>query len=236
LNTIQGSWEVVITIAVLVALVLVALMVGHYYDYTDQRKIDKEMKRLKGAWTTNEGKSIRSKMSVTFLNSSFWQTVSRRISTDNMFSMAHKNPPLSRRDRRLSMNKTTYKTDEQLLEDALPSILQAKPFSERFATEVKQNHRWFGVVFFYSTTFPRVLRIVSLACNIIVLLFIQSITYNLTNPDDGSCGELTAYSECIEPRSDFSEDAPKCAWTPNDLESATTGTGTCSFIEPESSI
>lgn len=71
---------------------------------------------------------------------------------------------------------------------------------------------------------------------IIVLLFIQSITYNLTNPDDGSCGELMTYSECIEPRSDFSEDAPKCAWSPDDMDNAEFGTGTCSFIESESGI
>jgi hypothetical protein len=91
--------------------------------------------------------------------------------------------------------------------------------------EVKHHHRWLGVVFFYSDAFPRVLRVVSLATNIIIMLFIQSITYTLTNPDDGSCEALHSRPTCIEPRSPFATGESKCSWDGSD----------CEFIQPSGS-
>jgi hypothetical protein len=80
-------------------------------------------------------------------------------------------------------------------------------------------------VFFYSDHFPRVLRVVSLATNIIIMLFIQSVTYTLTNPDDGSCEALYTRPTCIEPRSPFATGESKCSWDGSE----------CSFIQPSGS-
>ena len=109
-----------------------------------------------------------------------------------------------------------------LLEESLPRVLvQQQAFADRFTSEVKQHHRWLGVVCFYSDSFPRSLRILSLATNIVVMLFVQSITYNLTKPDDGSCGTYTTQSTCLEPQSSLGTGESKCAWSDDH----------CSFVE-----
>eukprot|EP00599_Poterioochromonas_sp_BG-1_P017126 CAMPEP_0173166906 /NCGR_PEP_ID=MMETSP1105-20130129/22346_1 /TAXON_ID=2985 /ORGANISM="Ochromonas sp., Strain BG-1" /LENGTH=224 /DNA_ID=CAMNT_0014088345 /DNA_START=314 /DNA_END=985 /DNA_ORIENTATION=- len=80
----------------------------------------------------------------------------------------------------------------KLAEESLPQILGSKSVMTKVSNEMKMNHRWFGVVFHYSQKFPRVLRVVSLATNIIIMLFVQSLTYDLTNGNDGTCERLTS--------------------------------------------
>eukprot|EP01034_Spumella_vulgaris_P047543 gene47543-biopygen37508 len=105
--------------------------------------------------------------------------------------------------RRIVKQQSTMNKDLAMIENSLPSVLSSQSLQQRIVNEVKHHHRWLGVVFFYSDHFPRVLRVVSLTTNIIIMLFIQSITYTLTNPDDGSCEALTTRATCIAPRSPF---------------------------------
>ena len=123
-----------------------------------------------------------------------------------------------------------HEEDMALIEEALPAVLQSKPFFSRFAHEIKSYHRWFCIVWFYSETFPRTLRVVSMASNIIVTLFIQALTYDLTNPDDGSCSTYETADECLAEGSAFDESVTKCTWTPKRYG------GTCAFREPEDSL
>jgi hypothetical protein len=119
----------------------------------------------------------------------------------------------------------TRNKDLAMIENSLPSVLSSLSLSQKIVNEVKHHHRWLGVVFFYSESFPRVLRVVSLATNIIIMLFIQSITYTLTNPDDGSCEALYTRATCIEPRSSFATGESKCSWDGSD----------CEFVQPSGS-
>jgi hypothetical protein len=128
--------------------------------------------------------------------------------------------------------KALVNAELALVEESLPRVLSSRNFSDRFLEEVKQHHRWFGIVFYYSDAFPRVLRVMSLATNAIVMLFIQSITYNLTNPDDGSCALLTTEAECIVPTSPFATGESKCAWVYN----AAASKGECAYVEPDQSV
>jgi hypothetical protein len=130
--------------------------------------------------------------------------------------------------------KALVNAELAIVEESLPRVLSSRTFTDRFLEEVKQHHRWFGIIFYYSDAFPRVLRVVSLATNAIVMLFIQSITYNLTNPDDGSCALLTTQEECIVPTSPFATGESKCAWVQDSAGSSTDGT--CMYIEPDNSI
>jgi hypothetical protein len=116
----------------------------------------------------------------------------------------------------------------EMVENSLPKVLSSRSFSQRVADEVKHHHRWIGVIFYFSEDFPRVLRVVSLATNIIIMLFMQSLTYNFTNPDYGTCQTFRTESTCIQPRSSFSTNDPKCSWTFK--------TNTCKFIEPDGQI
>eukprot|EP01034_Spumella_vulgaris_P023652 gene23652-biopygen20523 len=120
----------------------------------------------------------------------------------------------------------TLNKDLTMIENSLPSVLSSQSLQKRIVKEIKQHHRWLGVILFYSDAFPRVLRVVSLATNIIIMLFIQSVTYTLTNPDDGSCAALTTKATCVAPRSSFATGERRCSWDGTD----------CVFIQPSGSL
>jgi hypothetical protein len=127
--------------------------------------------------------------------------------------------------------KVLLNAELAIVEESLPRALSSRTFTDRFLEEVKQHHRWFAIVFYYSEAFPRVLRVTSLATNAIVMLFIQSITYNLTNPDDGTCEALRTEVACLQPQSPFATGESKCAWV------ATSATEhACVYVEPDQSV
>ena len=131
-----------------------------------------------------------------------------------------------------------------MAEEALPKVLGSRSFTSQIQQELKRHHRWLGVIFHYSDQFPRVLRVISLATNIIIMLFIQSITYNLTNGDDGTCARMQTESDCLEAPSAFSTGESKCYWVPASESSvgdgnaggASSGQGECFFVQPSQSI
>ena len=122
----------------------------------------------------------------------------------------------------------------RLLEDSLPQVLQVrKSLLNRVVREMAQHHRWLAVMTRYSETFPRSLRVLSLATNIIVMLFMQALVYALSNPDDGTCGNLTSQAACLRPRADFSGGGvSKCSWKPQGGQDK----GGCSFAEPANAV
>ena len=123
-------------------------------------------------------------------------------------------------------SKSSGSQEMKMLEESLPSIFSSEAFATRFTTEVKRNHKWFGVIFHHSKVFPRVLRAISLCTNIILMLFVQSMTYNLTNPDDGSCEVLESLQACQEPKTSFGTGGNKCMWSE----------GSCRFIQPSADL
>jgi hypothetical protein len=116
----------------------------------------------------------------------------------------------------------------KLVEASLPKIMHTAPLMEKIVSEVRTHHRWIGVAYHYSENFPRPLRVAALATNIVTLLFFQSVTYNLANPDDGQCETFDNVSACTSPTSQFATGQPKCSWDNT--------TQQCSFIEPDSEI
>lgn len=116
------------------------------------------------------------------------------------------------------------------IEQTLPSVFHSKPFFARLLQELKSFHRWACIVWHYSETFPRSLRVVSMASNIIVTIFIQALTYNFTNPDDGTCLAYQSADACLADPSTFDNDIPKCYWVPRRVG------GKCHFREPEDSL
>jgi hypothetical protein len=59
---------------------------------------------------------------------------------------------------------------------------------------LKRYHRWASVYFYYSPTFPRLLRVLILATNVICILFLQAIMYDFINPDWGVMDTSTCSS------------------------------------------
>ena len=63
-----------------------------------------------------------------------------------------------------------------------------------------------------SRRFSRPLRVLSLAMNILTMLFLQALTYDLADPDDGTCEEYETEQACRSETSSLSSDASKCYW------------------------
>jgi hypothetical protein len=124
--------------------------------------------------------------------------------------------------------KKVINMELELVENSLPQALSSRSFTDRCIDEIKHHHRWLGIVFYFSEDFPRMLRVTSLATNMIIMLFMQSLTYNLTNPDDGSCKSLTNSADCQEALSPYDSGESKCEWI--------SSTGKCQFIQPDSQI
>jgi hypothetical protein len=119
-----------------------------------------------------------------------------------------------------------------MADGALPQVLIAsKSLTNRIKDEIKRQHRWLAVIFFFSQRFPRVLRIASLATNIICMLFIQSLTYNLTNADDGTCERLRTEAACLSPKSPYATGSSKCYWAYNDVAAAH-----CKIVQPDDDL
>jgi hypothetical protein len=130
------------------------------------------------------------------------------------------------------------KTKERnFLEDALPSIFKSDPLWIKVQQEMKVYHRWFGIVFYYSPEFPRSMRVLSLFSSIVIMLFIQSVTYNIADPDDGSCEKCQSEGCCLSLKSTLNGKENRCYWeSAGELMSNITSPssfwqGSCSFRE-----
>jgi hypothetical protein len=118
----------------------------------------------------------------------------------------------------------------RIAEEALPMILGSGSLTSKITDELKHHHKWFGIIFYYSKSFPRVLRVVSLATNVLIMLFIQSLTYALTNPDDGTCESMTTEEDCLGPQSPYATGESKCYWDANKTEDQ------CMLVQPDSAM
>jgi hypothetical protein len=124
----------------------------------------------------------------------------------------------------------------ELAELALPNMLSSKPFSQKMMEELKRHHRWLGIVFHFSEKLPRILRVLSLATNVIIMLFIQSLTYSLSKGDDGTCSHYHEENACLAPKSAFATGQSKCYWTSSSSSSSSTTEGHCGFVTPDNSV
>jgi hypothetical protein len=171
LAKIEHGWWVLLTVGCLIGAVVGALFVAHRAD-SKARSVPPMKTHL-----TKAAVAIQSRKITTIIPGS-GSGKERAMS----FRVAAKNKPKARR---LPINNID-------VEASLPEIMRTKSFLERFTTEMKRYHRWFGIVFYFSDDFSRVLRIVSLVGNIVSMLFVQAVTYAMTNPDTGQCAEKKA--------------------------------------------
>ena len=118
----------------------------------------------------------------------------------------------------------------RIIESSLPNVLRTKPVLEKIVEENRHFHKWFGIAFHFSPLFPRVLRVLSLTTSVVSMLFIQALTYNINNPDDGTCELQTTKASCLAQTSSLQEGAPKCYYTYDN------GVGSCHFNQPASNI
>jgi hypothetical protein len=206
-NMIEKGWQAFATIGTLIGAILIAMGLSHYADKQNQRiEISENQMKAKAL-------SLAAKLQPTM-------------------SFKMRAPPAVERKERTRADPNNVL---QLAEESLPQILGSKSFVAKMKVELKRHHRWFGVIYHYSHKLSRLLRVVSLANNIIIMLFVQSLTYDLTNGNDGTCERLTSEKSCLEPRSAYSTGQSKCYWEPASL-SSTAGEGKCGYIQPDNSV
>jgi Na+-transporting methylmalonyl-CoA/oxaloacetate decarboxylase gamma subunit len=103
--------------------------------------------------------------------------------------------------------------EKKLIEDALPSIFNSESLWSKFKEEMKVYHRWLGIIFYYSPEFPRAMRVLSLFSSIVTMLFVQSVTYNIADPDDGSCEKCEDDMDCcLSLKSTLNQQENRCYW------------------------
>jgi hypothetical protein len=125
-----------------------------------------------------------------------------------------------------SQTESEVHEDVKMIEDALPSIFKSNSLWNKFKEEMKVYHRWLGIVFYYSPEFPRAMRVLSLFSSIVIMLFVQSVTYNIADPDDGSCENCEDESCCLSLKSTLNSNEDRCYW---EVSSTSTDQGSCHF-------
>ena len=112
----------------------------------------------------------------------------------------------------MSESRLAIRQQLDKIEESLPNVLRTEPMVDRFVAELKQYHRWLGVIYFYSPNFPRALRVLSLASNICIMMFVEAVTYNFADPDDGHCEDQRTQEECLKRPSVFNNQQSMCIW------------------------
>jgi hypothetical protein len=218
-NTIKKGWQAFVVVGTFAFVMLGWIAFAHYLDAIAAAELDLANKK------ESQRKELASSLG----------KLHRRLS--QLFSGVAKGDEVAEHEENASnpQNNVVFSSNAFLsfAERALPQILGSRGLMYRCKGELKRHHRWAGVLFHFSKKFPRALRVVSLATNIIIMLFIQSITYDLTKGDDGSCGRLHSESTCLEPNSAYQTGAPKCYWV---ADATTEHGGDCHFVEADSDV
>ncbi len=132
-----------------------------------------------------------------------------------------------RRERKAFQEKLKGKSvgsEHSILDDALPEVFRSNTYIEKLTAELKRHHKWFNILYYYSDVYPRALRVLSLATNIITTIFFIAITYSIANPDDNNCPSYSNKDDCLVPKSNFHTGQPQCRWDNNATR--------CSFVQP----
>jgi hypothetical protein len=132
-------------------------------------------------------------------------------------------------------NRSQVKEDMKLIDESLPKIFKSETLWTKFKEEMRVYHRWLGILFYYSPVFPRSMRVLSLFTSITIMLFVQSVTYNIADPDDGSCEACDDLNCCLSLKSTLSSNEARCVWLLTSSSDESNSTlplpGSCHFRE-----
>jgi len=123
--------------------------------------------------------------------------------------------------------KRNLTLEEEFIENSLPDAMKSQALSERLAREMKDSHKWIGVIFHYSPHFPRPLRVLMLVTSVFTMLFMQALIYPIAHPDDGTCYGYKPEDECLSASSGLGG-GNKCRYSIEE----DSGRGYCEFNPP----
>ena len=216
--------------------VLLALYFAFSWDTEDQRsKRDKKKVSHTTLWSILAPlfPCLNRQIQVTPEHNIEMTTINNHEGSESATSVALSSEELSlrkewkRRERKAFQDKLKGKSvgsEHSILDDALPEVFRSNTYIEKLTAELKRHHRWFNIIYYYSDVYPRALRVLSLATNIITTIFFIAITYSTANPDDNDCPSSTNKDDCLVPKSHFQTGQPQCRWDNNAMR--------CSFVQP----
>eukprot|EP01038_Epipyxis_sp_PR26KG_P012970 gene12970-17391_t len=216
LSVLEKQWTVLVTILLFGVVSAIFMLIGHSLDSQDVKELQ-----------TNE--SLDRKTIAESLKDISYLLTNPTQAKDEYARVE--------RRRKIHRMKTESIKKEKLnfakyIEKILPKSLRQFTMGEKLTYEMKSKHKYFNIIFAYSPTFPRSLRVLALSSAIIIMLFVQSVTYNLTSGDDGTCKTYTDPIQCESSKSLFKAGASKCTWNPPS-EEAVAG-DSCTFNQPDS--
>jgi sugar lactone lactonase YvrE len=218
-TTIQRGWESLVVVGSLAAAFILLVYVGYEMDEVSRKTTENMQKRTKGELKGMKG---------LFLNKTL--ELQKRIPIH--LEIASKARP--RINPLLSHHSKPVSGFLQFAENSLPSVLNSRSMFSKYKAELKRHHRWAGLFTHYTAKFPRVLRVMAMATNIITMLFVQSLVYNIRHGDNGLCEQYATESTCLLPTSSFSAGSSQCYWTPSPVTS--TVPGVCRFVQPDNDL
>ena len=236
-DDVARSWTVLVTLGMFILAAVLAIVLSHFADQRTQKSINPIKNPDDHSPQQQQNRRVSSFFSskrVSFTSTSLLATAMNIAGGSNNTSSTMAPRPLMKRITATGGggggSRMIKDPNLKLAEDALPSILGSRSFTARVAEEIKHRHRWIGIYFHYSSHFPRSLRVASLVTNVVIMLFIQSLTYALTNPDDGQCETYNTRPDCLADESPYATGESKCAWSSS---GGSSGKGSCSFVEPD---
>jgi hypothetical protein len=189
-GSVLKGWKVLTTLSSLGVLFVIAIAVAHYLDYSSVRKMETEL-------NLEQARLKISRRSVTSHLASPPRTPSRTESV---------------KKKRQSAITAAVQHEFDFLEQTLPAALRSEPMWNKVVNEVRTYHRYIGIIFYHSPHFSRVLRIVAVGTNILIVLFVEAVTYNITDPNDGSCEHFQTSERCLRDPSPLDSSKSKCVW------------------------
>jgi hypothetical protein len=188
-QSVAKSWKVLITLSSLGVLFVASILAAYHQDRSSIKKIE----------TDSTLQQARLKIS------------RRSLSRPGSESMIRSHTESLKR-KKWSPMTAAIQHEFEFLEQALPVALRNEPMWNKVVHEVQTYHRYLGIIFYHSPHFSRVLRIVAVGTNILIVLFVEAVTYNITDPNDGSCETYQTPQRCLKDTSTADPSKPNCYW------------------------
>ena len=214
-SDVADSWVVLVTVGGLGLVFLLLVLMSYQFDSSEKKKIliettlNNNLNLLSHQSGNVSGNIVERRANRGTMTTTPSEMLCLGVEESSNQSQSH---PNNNNNQRQSQGEVSVKEDMKLIEESLPSIFKSDSLWIKFKEEMKVYHRWLGIVFFYSPVFPRSMRVLSLFSSIVIMLFVQSVTYNIADADDGSCESCEDESCCLSLKSTLNSNEDRCYW------------------------
>jgi hypothetical protein len=208
-NTLKHKWTSLVMVISIALFSILIIYGAHELDEYSVIHIEKESKR----------NYMRTK-----LVSTFQKTILLKRANNALFSSS--SSPVVKRKIVKDLEKNMLRGNLSEIEKTLPPIHSTESLGHKLSNAEKDRHKWLSIIFLYNEHYPRSLRAFLLVNEFIIILFVNAVLYNLTNPDNGECQYYYSQNDCLKTKSSFNSAYSKCKWEKS----------SCSFNAPEQSV